>query len=439
MAYEQIVDTSLQAIPQQIRDNVRNDIALLAQSFDTRNILTPNVFAYALATTQLETAGNFKPINEFGDDNYFFRMYDIQGERPKVAMDLGNTQPGDGIKYHGRGFIQLTGRDNYTKIGEKLGLGNKLAENPDLVLQPEIAAEAMAQFFKDKGVAQLAEKGNFINARGPVNANDKAGLIAEYANNFLSKLKQVPEEIWKNPKGTTQDLTKKQIPQENLPKIAPEKNALSSAQLKPKPTDFSEMVSRQQQQPMPAPAPSPFVPFQNQMGKQLPADNKVSSPGLLSQRSRDIAMGGPVYKQPQNPITNTFLNQPQTQRTRVPSPTLANVVDQSFNNKMVTQQPFMQNYSIMASPPPTPAPTMASNNFSSPGSNFSAPASNYTAPANMGGGGGGGGTVWTVQPGNTLSQIAQAVLGDASRYRELSGYRSGNPNLIYPGEQIRVG
>lgn len=43
---------------------------------------------------------------------------------------------------------------------------------------------------------------------------------------------------------------------------------------------------------------------------------------------------------------------------------------------------------------------------------------------------------YVVQPGDTLSKIAQQYLGDASKYSQLSGYRSGNPNLIYPGERI---
>lgn len=43
---------------------------------------------------------------------------------------------------------------------------------------------------------------------------------------------------------------------------------------------------------------------------------------------------------------------------------------------------------------------------------------------------------YTVQPGDTLSKIARQYLGDASKYTQLSGYRSGNPNLIYPGERI---
>jgi putative chitinase len=87
--------------------------------------------AYALATAYLETAHTMQPIEEFGGPAYFFRMYDKAGNRPAVAAQLGNTMPGDGVKYHGRGYVQLTGRANYSKATAKLGV--------DLVNHPELA------------------------------------------------------------------------------------------------------------------------------------------------------------------------------------------------------------------------------------------------------------------------------------------------------------
>lgn len=66
----------------------------------------------------------------------YFVRYDPSSSNPKhreVARKLGNVQPGDGPLYHGRGFIQLTGRDNYRIVGKALGL--------PLVSEPELAAE----------------------------------------------------------------------------------------------------------------------------------------------------------------------------------------------------------------------------------------------------------------------------------------------------------
>ena len=77
--------------------------------------------AYVLATTYPETGFTMRPIHERGGAKYFFDMYDKDGERPKVAKDLGNTQKGDGVRFHGRGYVQLTGRSNYGKAGKLVG------------------------------------------------------------------------------------------------------------------------------------------------------------------------------------------------------------------------------------------------------------------------------------------------------------------------------
>ncbi|HLL53080.1 MAG TPA: glycoside hydrolase family 19 protein [Myxococcaceae bacterium] len=70
---------------------------------------------------------------------------------------LGNTQPGDGYKYRGRGLIQLTGRDNYAKYAKLLG--QDIVNNPDLLLTHEVSALAAAAFWSDRGLNKLADQG----------------------------------------------------------------------------------------------------------------------------------------------------------------------------------------------------------------------------------------------------------------------------------------
>src|ERR1051326_2061819 len=70
--------------------------------------------------------------------------------------DLGNTQPGDGKRYKGRGPIQLTGRANYRNFGRLLGLD--LENNPELAAKPENAFRIAALFWKLKGLNQLADR-----------------------------------------------------------------------------------------------------------------------------------------------------------------------------------------------------------------------------------------------------------------------------------------
>lgn len=64
----------------------------------------------------------------------------------QVGKWLGNTSPGDGFKYRGRGFIQITGKANYTANSLAVYKNSSLVTNPDLLLQPEPAADSCAWF-----------------------------------------------------------------------------------------------------------------------------------------------------------------------------------------------------------------------------------------------------------------------------------------------------
>lgn len=161
--------------------------------------------AYGLATPWLETAGTMQPIHELGGPAYLRRMYDIQGARPAKARELGNLTPGDGIKFAGRGYVQLTGRRNYAKADAKLhalGIlkpGESLIENPDLALRSDIAAAIMAWGMREgwftgrdldddlprQDKATLAQ---FIASRDIINGRDKAETIAEAAVHFQQAL-----------------------------------------------------------------------------------------------------------------------------------------------------------------------------------------------------------------------------------------------------------
>lgn len=69
--------------------------------------------------------------------------------------DLGNTQPGDGVRYKGRGLIELTGRGNYALYGPKLGLD--LITHPELAADPMISLKLACLFWQGHGLSALAD------------------------------------------------------------------------------------------------------------------------------------------------------------------------------------------------------------------------------------------------------------------------------------------
>lgn len=106
--------------------------------------ITGDEFASFMAQAAHETM-MFTRLSEMGDD---FSKYDIS-TNPKLAKDLGNTQQGDGAKFHGRGFLHLTGRWWYTKFAEKYNID--LVNRPELLEQnPKIAAATALYFWKTR-------------------------------------------------------------------------------------------------------------------------------------------------------------------------------------------------------------------------------------------------------------------------------------------------
>jgi hypothetical protein len=153
--------------------------------------------AYMLATVHHETDRSFRPIREYGGPAYFTRRYDVLGENPERARRHGNTEPGDGPRYCGRGFVQLTWKDNYHKLGEVVGID--LVAAPDRALELPVATRILfhgmiAGSFTGKRLGDYFDGpvADWVDARRIINGLDKADLIAGYAKAYLGALTRVP-------------------------------------------------------------------------------------------------------------------------------------------------------------------------------------------------------------------------------------------------------
>jgi Putative peptidoglycan binding domain len=118
----------------------------------------PSLIA-VIATVATEVA-SFEPINEYGSIAYFTAHYENRA-------DLGNIKPGDGARYHGRGFIQITGRSNYRSYGQTLGV--PLEADPTLALSPTVAARILALYFRNHRISALANQSDWEGVRRAVN------------------------------------------------------------------------------------------------------------------------------------------------------------------------------------------------------------------------------------------------------------------------------
>ena len=147
---------------------VESNWPLILASLDAKGMNATPVLIATLATLGTETPG-FAPIRELSPRNedrdaYFVRMY---WSNPTTRHALGNLSPKDAATYYGRGFIQLTGRDNYALYGGVLDLD--LLGQPDLALDPSVASKILAAFFGLRHVDEAAMAGNWLRVRVRVN------------------------------------------------------------------------------------------------------------------------------------------------------------------------------------------------------------------------------------------------------------------------------
>jgi predicted chitinase len=165
-----------------------------------------NPVEMAMFMAQMDTeSGGFKSLSE--NLNYSpSRLYQVFPKYFKSAEDaaqvaqggaeaianriyggrMGNTAPGDGFKYRGRGVIQLTGKSNYALYGKKIGVD--LVNNPDAASDPMTAAKIAIAYWKDRVSPQAAQSGNVTAVTKSINGGLNG--LGDRQSKFQSYLQQ---------------------------------------------------------------------------------------------------------------------------------------------------------------------------------------------------------------------------------------------------------
>jgi hypothetical protein len=135
--------------------------------------------AYLLATVRHETADTYLPVKEA-----YWKPNAEEWRKRNLSY----------YPWYGRGFVQLTWKENYAKAGKKLGMD--FITNPDIVMSQRIAYQILLRgcsegWFTGKKLADYIKPGSvdYVNARMVVNKLDKAELIAGYARKFEAALR----------------------------------------------------------------------------------------------------------------------------------------------------------------------------------------------------------------------------------------------------------
>lgn len=119
----------------------------LCAAMEEFGIVTAPQIAMFLANVAHES-GELKYVEELAS-----------GEAYEFRDDLGNTEPGDGRRYKGRGLMQLTGRESYLNCG--LALGVDFVNHPELLEEPQFAARSAGWFWFTRSLGVLADRGQF--------------------------------------------------------------------------------------------------------------------------------------------------------------------------------------------------------------------------------------------------------------------------------------
>jgi len=149
--------------------NIKANLPVVLEALEADGLHYKAMILMALSTIRAETE-SFMPISEgksrfnTSPNGHPFDLYDSRS-------DLGNQGEPDGAQFKGRGFIQLTGRNNYQVHGQAIGMADQLIDTPDMANDPAIAARLLSSFLKKKEmrIKEALLEGDLKHARRLVN------------------------------------------------------------------------------------------------------------------------------------------------------------------------------------------------------------------------------------------------------------------------------
>ncbi len=174
-----------QLFPNTRSSNIAKNLPYVSAALVAFNLTSVNMISAALATIRAETEG-FVPIAELPSH---FNTLPGQAAFSAYEHRMGNSNPGDGARYRGRGYVQLTGHDNYQKFGELLDI--PLTDNPDCACSPEVAACLLAAYLDaNREKLELALNDNDLQAARKI-VNGGSNGLARFSETYTHALQQL--------------------------------------------------------------------------------------------------------------------------------------------------------------------------------------------------------------------------------------------------------
>ncbi len=178
--------------------DLQRNLPLVLNALLEAGLGDPQMIAMALATIRVETQ-SFLPVSEqvsAFNTSAGGKPFDLYNSRP----GLGNTGTPDGERFRGRGFVQLTGRANYTSCGKAIGLTTKLVDDPLLAHDAGIAAKLLAHYLKDRQakLRSALDSGDGEKARRLVNGGDNGRQ--QFEQGYQAFLLALPKQLVVTPR-----------------------------------------------------------------------------------------------------------------------------------------------------------------------------------------------------------------------------------------------